>query len=128
MPIPTKFVQIDEEGYVVSGEIRIQDPNVGSELLGNIKLHEGGTLISIFGEVPVIVEAFDEPYVASQVHHENNQWLIELPYGVELEFSLESLSLDEWDRFHGYAKNKIPFVFSRKAQASFFQMLEEFDD
>jgi Methylase involved in ubiquinone/menaquinone biosynthesis len=128
MPIPTKFVQIDEEGYVVSGELRIQDPQVGSELLTSIKLHEGGTLVSTFGEVPVIVEAFDEPYVASQVHFENNMWIVEMPYGVEMVFQLESLSLDEWDRFHGYAENKIPFVFSRKAQASFFQMLEGFDD
>jgi SAM-dependent methyltransferase len=128
MPIPTRFVQIDEEGYGVSGETRIQDPEIGGELLSSMKLHEGGTLVSTFGETPVIVEAFDEPYVASQVHLDGEKWFIELPYDLRISFKLESLSLDEWDRFHGYAENKIPFVLSRKAQASFFQMLEEFDD
>lgn len=128
MAIPTQFIQIDEEGYGLSREVRIQDPLVGQELLQNLKLHEGGTLLSTIGEVPVIVEAFDEPYIASQVSFKNNAWEILLPYGVHFSFELESLSLDEWDRFHGYTANKIPFVMSRKAQASFFNLLEEFGD
>ncbi|KHD88652.1 MAG: hypothetical protein OM95_07550 [Bdellovibrio sp. ArHS] len=128
MPIPTQFIQIDEEGYGLSREIRIQDPLVGQELLQNLKLHEGGTLLSTIGETPVIVEAFDEPYVASQVHFHDGTWEISLPYGVHYSFQLESLSLDEWDRFHGYASNNIPFVFSRKAQASFFNLLDEYGD
>lgn len=128
MPIPTQFIQIDEEGYGLSREVRIQDPLVGQELLQNLKIHEGGTMLSTIGETPVIVEAFDEPYVASQVQFKNNSWEILLPYGVHFSFALESLSLDEWDRFHGYTANKIPFVMSRKAQASFFTQLEEFGD
>lgn len=129
MPIPTQFIQIDEEGYGLSREVRIQDPYVGQELLRNLKIHEGGTLLSTLGDTPVIVEAFDEPYVALQVNlREDNKWEISLPYSVNFIFSLESLSLDEWDRFHGYAENKIPFVMSRKAQASFFNLLEEFGD
>lgn len=130
MAIPTQFIQIDEEGYGLSREVRIQDPLVGQELLQNLKLHQGGTLLSTIGETPVIVEAFDEPYVATQVEwKEEGHWEISLPYNVHFEFSLESLSLDEWDRFHGYTTaNKIPFVMSRKAQASFFNLLEEFGD
>lgn len=129
MPIPTQFIQIDEEGFGLSREVRIQDPLVGQELLENLKIHEGGTLLSTIGETPVIVEAFDEPYVASQVLlTEDNQWEISLPYGLHFPFTLESLSLDEWDRFHGYTVGKIPFVMSRKAQASFFNLLEEFGD
>ncbi len=128
MPIPTQFVQIDEEGFGLSREIRMQDPQAGQELLENLSLHEGGTLTSTFGGTPVIVEAFDEPYVAGQVEFESNLWSIHLPYGVQMNFKLESLSLDEWDRFHGYAENNIPFVFSRKAQASFFNLLEEYGD
>ncbi|MFS4459218.1 class I SAM-dependent methyltransferase [Bdellovibrio sp. HCB2-146] len=128
MPIPTQFVQIDEEGFGLSREIRIQDPLVGQELLSNLHLHEGSTLLSTIGATPVIVEAFDEPYVAGQVSVSDGQWTISLPYGLEKSFELESLSLDEWDRFHGYADNKIPFVMSRKAQASFFNQLEEFGD
>ncbi|UOF00704.1 class I SAM-dependent methyltransferase [Bdellovibrio reynosensis] len=128
MPIPTQFVQIDEEGFGLSREVRIQDPLVGQELLQNLKLHEGGTLVSTIGATPVIVEAFDEPYIATNVHLKNNSWEISLPYGVHYAFELESLSLDEWDRFHGYASNKIPFVFSRKAQAEFFNLLDEYGD
>ncbi|XGC80576.1 class I SAM-dependent methyltransferase [Bdellovibrio bacteriovorus] len=128
MPIPTQFVQIDEEGFGLSREVRIQDPLVGQELLQNLKLHEGGTLISTIGATPVIVEAFDEPYIATNVHLKNNSWEISLPYGVHYAFELESLSLDEWDRFHGYTSNKIPFVFSRKAQAEFFNLLDEYGD
>ncbi|WP_374075937.1 class I SAM-dependent methyltransferase [Bdellovibrio bacteriovorus] len=129
MPIPTQFIQIDEEGYGLSREVRIQDPLVGQELLQNLKIHEGGTLLSTIGTTPVIVEAFDEPYIAQQVQlKDDNTWEISLPYGVHFAFSLESLSLDEWDRFHGYTSNKIPFVMSRKAQASFFNMLDEFGD
>lgn len=128
MAVPTQFIQIDEEGFGLSREVRIQDPLVGQELLQNLRIHDGGTLLSTIGATPVIVEAFDEPYVASQVEFKNNSWEIFLPYGVHFSFSLESLSLDEWDRFHGYTSNKIPFVLSRKAQAAFFNLLEEFGD
>lgn len=128
MAIPTQFIQIDEEGFGLSREVRIQDPLVGQELLQNLKLHEGGTLLSTIGTTPVIVEAFDEPYIATQVDFKNNSWEISLPYGIHFSFELESLSLDEWDRFHGYASNKISFVMSRKAQAQFFNLLEEFGD
>ncbi|MEN0058949.1 MAG: methyltransferase domain-containing protein [Bdellovibrio sp.] len=133
MPIPTQFIQIDEEGYGVSREVRIQDPQVGQELLQNLHFHEGGTLLSTIGHVPVIVEAFDEPYIALQVsalpqEGSATEWEISLPYGLQERFTLESLSLDEWDRFHGYTLRKIPFVMSRKAQAHFFNLLEEFDD
>lgn len=128
MPIPTQFIQIDEEGYGLSREVRIQDPLAGQEILQNMQLHEGGTLLSSIGETPVIVEAFDEPYIALQVSKTDSGWEIHLPYSVHYSFKLESLSLDEWDRFHGYAANKIPFVMSRKAQASFFNLLDGFDD
>lgn len=128
MPIPTQFVQIDEEGYALSNEIRIQDIEVGQEILRNMRLHEGGTLLSSFGGTAVIVEAFDQPYVAAQVNHNAGSWTVLLPYDVEYRFDLHTLTVDEWDRFHGYTENKIPFVMSRKAQAMFFDQLEEFDD
>lgn len=128
MAIPTEFIQIDEEGYVSSREIRVTDPTVGKEFLANLRLHQGGTYLSGLGETSVIVEAFDEPYVALQVSTDSNRWFIQLPYDLKLEFSLETLSLDEWDRFHGYAENKIPFVLSRPAQAEFFNLLDEYGD
>ncbi len=128
MAIPNHFVQIDEEGFCVSREMRIQDPNSGREILENLKLHQGGTLLSTFGDTPVIVEAFDEPLIALQIDKNDSHWSIRCPYDTEFSFSLETLSLDEWDRFHGYTRDHIPFVMSRKAQAAFFNMLDEFDD
>lgn len=126
--LPNRFIQIDEEGYVLLGELRAQDPEVGGEVLMEMSFAENGAFISRCGGVPVIVEAFDEPYVASQVSYEGGKWILSLPYHTDFEFTLESLSLDEWDRFHGKASNDIPFVMSRKAQASFFNLLEDFDD
>jgi SAM-dependent methyltransferase len=128
MAIPTQFIQIDEEGFGVSREMRIQDLQAGQEILENLKVHQGGTLLSTYGGVPVIVEAFDEPIIAQQIEHYEGTWTVIGNYRAEFSFSLDSLSLDEWDRFHGYTRDHVPFVMSRKAQASFFNLLEEFDD
>ncbi len=128
MPIPDKFIQIDEEGYPLSQEVRIQDHYAGQEILSQLKLHQSGSLISTYGDTPVLVEAFDEPYVTQQILKRKGSWLLVLPYDLELKFELSSLSVDEWDRFHGYAENGIPFVMSRKAQVMFFDSLDEFDD
>ncbi|MEO0336218.1 MAG: methyltransferase domain-containing protein, partial [Pseudomonadota bacterium] len=75
-----------------------------------------------------IVEAFDEPYVAEMIEVQGEQWSVQLPYQVKMNFELESLSLDEWDRFHGHCENQISFVMSRKAQAHFFDLLDGFTD
>lgn len=126
--LPQRFIQIDEEGYALMGELRTQDPELGGEVLSELEFGPNGCFVTRCGGVPVIVEAFDEPYVASQVSLDNGTWSIELPYNLEYKFDLSSLRLDEWDRFHGLTEKKIPFVMSRKAQASFFNLLEEFDD
>lgn len=126
--LPNRFIQIDEEGYVLLGELRAHDPEVGGEVLAEMSFAENGAIVSRCGGVPVIVEAFDEPYVASQVSFEGGEWVLSLPYFTDFTFKLESLCLDEWDRFHGKASNDIPFVMSRKAQATFFNLLEDFDD
>ncbi|MBS1968769.1 MAG: methyltransferase domain-containing protein [Bdellovibrionales bacterium] len=126
--LPNRFIQIDEEGYVLLGELRTQDPEVGGEVFMEMAFADNGAFISRCGGVPVTVEAFDEPYVAAQVSYEGGKWVLLLPYHVDFEFKLESLSLDEWDRFHGKASNGIPFVMSRKAQATFFGLLEDYDD
>lgn len=110
------------------GEIRTTDPLVGAEALTHLQFADNGAFISRCGGVPVIVEAFDEPYVASQVSVHAGTWRLLLPYSVEVSFELESLSLDEWDRFHGKTDTGIPFVFSRAAQATFFNLLEDYND
>lgn len=128
MQVPSQFVQIDEEGYALSNEIRIQDPEVGLEILSKLFVNDRGIFQSQFGNKDVLVEAFSQPLVASQVHVEDGIWTLLMPYGFQAQFQLDSLSVDEWDRFHGYTESKVPFVMSRKAQALFFEQLTEFDD
>jgi SAM-dependent methyltransferase len=126
--LPQRFIQIDEEGFALMSEIRTQDPELGAEVLSELEFGPNGCFVSRCGGVPVIVEAFDEPYVASQISLKKKQWILELPYDLQYGFELSSLSLDEWDRFHGLTEKGLPFVMSRKAQAHFFNLLEEFDD
>lgn len=54
--------------------------------------------------------------------------IVTFPYNVRVALNFESLTVDEWDRFHGRTPQGIPFVFSRKAQAQLFDYFEEFDD
>lgn len=126
--LPQRFIQIDEEGYAQMGELRLQDPAVGREVLQEMSFAKNGALVSRCGGVPVIVEAFDEPYVAAQVSLKDKQFSLLLPYNLSFDFDLNTLCLDEWDRFHGRARNGIPFVMSRKAQAGFFNLLDDYDD
>jgi len=126
--LPDKYIGIDEEGYPLFGEVRVTDGKVGYEILKNLKFAENGAFETSFQDSSALVEGFDEPYVASQVEKSGAIWKILLPYGLEVSFDLKTLTLDEWDRFHGIAENGIPFVLSRKAQAEFFNMVDEFDD
>ncbi len=128
MSLPDKYIAIDEEGYPLFGEVRVTDSAVGSELLRNIKFAENGAFITELQNSEAFIEAFDEPYVAAQVLKLASGWRILLPYGLEIPFDPHTLTLDEWDRFHGLTLNGIPFVLSRKAQAEFFNLLDSFDD
>lgn len=123
-----KFIQIDEQGFALFNEVRVTDNQIGHEILDSIHLTENGIVHSSVAEEPVVIEAFDQPYVALQVDWDGQKWKILCPYQTQFEFSLADLSLDEWDRFHGLTSKGIPFVFSRTAQASFFNLLEEYSD
>lgn len=125
---PDLFIAIDEEGYFLQGEMRLSEQITGLNLLKNLAKAENGSFVSHFNERYFFVEAFDEPLVAQQVFFEKNQWHILCPYEARFTFSLDTLTTDDWDRFHGRTTEDLPFVFSRKAQAQFFNMLEEFDD
>ena len=124
--LPQKFIQIDEEGYLLQGDARVNDALLGAEVLTQISFAPNGCFVSRAGGVPVIVEAFDEPLVALSIDLES--LTITAPYNVDFDFKPEHLSLDEWDRFHGLTKDGIPFVLSRAAQASIFDQLDEYDD
>lgn len=122
------FLQIDEEGYALFGEMRVTDEEVGQEILMNLRWDDRGVYVTNSAGQDAIVESFDAPLVAGQVEFEDNQWFIHAPYQTRFPFDLSSLTLDEWDRFHGLTEQKIPFVFSRKAQAAFFEKLDGFED
>ncbi len=126
--IPNKFIQIDEEGYFHFGENRVTDLNDGQKLFSNLHTLESGHLVTNSEGQVVLVEAFDEPFVAIDISRTNEKWMIQLPYEFSTEININEFSLDEWDRFHGVSTKGIPFVLSRSAQANFFNQVDEFDD
>ena len=125
----SKTIAIDEDGYfLLPGGIRYSDTDSGREMLKNLYLDDFGvTKVDYNGET-IIVEPFDKPYVAQQIHNEFGEWKIQLPYSLLLPIQIESFCLDEWDRFHGQTLNNIPFVLTRKAQAELLQSASGFSD
>lgn len=127
--VPNRFIQVDEEGYFHFNGVRITDDDYGHHLFENLMRDDSGRFLTEAQGSWAIVEAFDQALVAQQVDKDSQgQWFIQLPYDYKVAFQLDSLTLDEWDRFHGFDEKGRPFVLSRKAQATFFDMLEEFDD
>jgi SAM-dependent methyltransferase len=123
----SKFLQIDEEGYFASNGIRVNDADYTFHLYESLQKDEGNRLLAENGTITV--EAFDEALVARQVHHAaRGQWEVEMPAGWREQFDPHTLTLDEWDRFHGHTKRGLPFVLSRPAQAEFFKLCDEFED
>jgi SAM-dependent methyltransferase len=131
-----RYVQIDEEGYFVSGGNRVTDTEYGAELLKSLYVEERAYKTHHDGQV-FTVEAFDDPFVAigvergpgQQVTHEPEALLqIQLPYGESDLFRPSTLTNDEWDRFHGRTIGGVPFVMSRSAQTQLFDLFEGFDD
>lgn len=124
-----KFQKIDEEGYLINDEgFRLDDEAFGREFLSSIRLNETFHLKSNYKDLDIYIEAFDQPLVARHVELLENKVSIVFPYGGKAFIQLETLSLDEWDRFHGLTEQNVPFVFNRQAQVEFFDLLEEFDD
>jgi SAM-dependent methyltransferase len=123
-----RFIPIDDEGYFKFGDVRVSDQSIGAEMLARMRFDENNRLITEIDGVQAFVEAFDEPLVAIQVFENSGKLTLQMPYGFIESFSAEGLTLDEWDRFHGFSSRGIPFVLSRTAQASFFNILEDYDD
>lgn len=129
------FIAIDEEGYFISNGLRIDDPVYAQILLKNIK-YENRTLMTSFEDKNVFVEAFDDPFVIQYLDKDvikasslqNPLWGAAVTYGYNVEFDPQTLTVDDWDRFHCVSSNGIPMVFSRKAQMELFNFADEFDD
>jgi SAM-dependent methyltransferase len=130
-PVTTspKIIALDEEGFfILAGGVRLTDPGEGTSLLQNLFMDERGGCWTTWDNETLLVEPFDKPLVGQQIEKTSNELFLLAPYGYKAVIRLESLCLDDWDRFHGLTKNNIPFVLSRKAQAEFFNCLEEFAD
>lgn len=136
-----KFIKIDEDGFFQMEDLRVQDNSFAQTLFSNLRLTEKKAIVTSFEEKDIFVESFDAPFVVRQIHQQQipGQWKFLMPHEFEEEFVLvgkkeneelvaTNLFLDEWDRFHGFTKSGIPFVFSRAAQSDFFNQLEDFDD
>lgn len=124
-----KYIQLNEDGFFSFGENAVDDPNTGKDLLNSLTLNEHGAYTTTVEDHDVFVEVYDEPFVVQQIHKQPGLiWQAQAPYGFTTEFSLESLTLDEWDRFHGVDIRGVPFVFNRSAQSDFFDLVDEFDD
>jgi hypothetical protein len=134
--VSQKFIQVDEEGYFAFDGIRVTDEESGRLWLGNLKMDDRGRAWTTVDGEPILVEAFDEPFIAVDVEKSARKisgqggvcWKISMPYAHDDTFLLSTLRLDEWDRFHGHTESGVPFVFSRSAQARFFNLVDEFDD
>lgn len=124
----SRFIQIDEAGYFLVDKIRIADPNKGHDWMANVQIDARMRPFTIIDGDAVLIEAFDEPYIALKVARNAQIWTITILYGHEETFALEDLTVDDWDRFHGTTSRNIPFVFSRSAQAQLFDLFDEFDD
>ena len=123
-----RFIQIDEDGYFKVDGLRVADADTGREWLASIVMNDHRAVAQIDHQ-PVFAEAFDEPYIALDFSPASgSQWRATMPYGHSELAALETLKLDEWDRFHGRTERGVPFVLSRPAQARFFEGLDEFDD
>jgi SAM-dependent methyltransferase len=128
-PEKIRFIQIDDEGYFKFGDTRVSDEAVGFELFKNMRMDDRGRIITELEGIQSFVEAFDEPFIARQVLKIEGIWMtLQMPNGFTEKVSLKTLTLDEWDRFHGVTGKGVPFVLSRPAQAEFFRLLSDYDD
>lgn len=126
---PDKYLIIDEQGYPMFGELRVADIDVGASLLKNIKRTDVGTFTTTWQDDTYLVENFDDPLVIQSVEKPNGKMIAaKFPYDLTLELNLQTIYTDEWDRFHLRTQGGVPAVFSRKAQAMLFDLLDEYDD
>lgn len=120
-----KHIGIDEEGYfLLDNGVRLQEKDLGQELLRNLTIKDNLSIETRWDNEAILVEAFDKPLVATNLHTNPTQLILDFPYDFSAGFSLETLCRDDWGRLHGLTDNKIPFVLSRAAQATFLQIVD----
>ncbi|MCB0393531.1 MAG: methyltransferase domain-containing protein [Bdellovibrionales bacterium] len=124
-----KKLKIDSEGYLLSGDIRLGDSEFGHSVLSNIRyLDEPRVFECNWNGETIQIEPFDYPLVALSVSLSDKTGTAHFPYDFQSPFSLDSIFVDEYDRFVSFTTDGVPFLFSRAAQAEFFNRVPEFDD
>ncbi len=125
-----QVLEIDEEGYPMFSGIRSQDEDLNREILSNIRRSDPSRLSSRLwthfdGGKAAWIQAFDSPLVAQSVVLVNGdldqpvRLKLHFPGGFQDEISLSEIECDAFDRLHTFlGPDKVPVVFSRKAQAS----------
>jgi len=124
-----KFLKIDESGKILENDHPL-GPEDARSVLESLHLNSWGAFECDYESA--IVEVFDEPLVVQSLRLEaasqSGRLSLTAGYGFEFESSAESLTVDEWDRFHGLSLQGIPFVLSPKAQNELFDQVDSFDD
>lgn len=124
----THYLQVDDEGYLISEGIRWTDEDLGSDVLQSLKMDEKGlTWANVRGNT-ALIESFDEPLVVQCVDVHGQELDLTCVYGFKTKANAEMLTVDEWDRFHGVTAEGVTFVLSRKAQMQLFDAVDGFDD
>lgn len=122
-------LKIDREGFVLLENELLKDNEQATLFLKNLHYNELGNLQTRWGDELVPVEVFDQPILAIRFKESSStHWTLEGRHGFEATFALESITVDDWDRFHGRTLEGIPFVMNRSAQEQFFDLLDSFDD
>ncbi len=121
------FLSIDQEGHLMSEGRRLNDNAFGKTILENLFV-DNRVYKSTYESKTCGIYNFDHPLIVQFVEKSVDKLKLIFLYEYELSISASELMLDEWDRFCGYTEKGIAFVFSRKAQAAFFDLLDEFTD
>ncbi len=125
---PKLYLQINEKGDVFYNGAQISNLDVLEEFFTSFSYLENNSLVSLFHGESCHVEYFDEPLVAQKIFRSRDNFYFTITHNTPFQFQVNTLSLDEWDRFHGYTDDKIPFVLSNNAQNDFFNLLDEYTD
>lgn len=122
------FIQIDNEGYFLVNNERLQDQKQGLKLIEGLFLDKTLTLKTTYEDKNFIVEAFDQPIYVLNIHKTGESLVAEATYGFSFIIDLNHFFVDEWDRFLGKLDSNVSYLLSSQAQEQLFNIVDEFDD
>lgn len=137
IPSQEKTISIDEHGKIFLGEEPLKSSEDIKDIFLNLRLTSDFNYETQFNDQSCVVEVFDAAVVAQSSTKMNDRIVLSTVYGLKFAVLLETLRVDEWDRFYGLCQIldetslgefKLPFVMTEKAQSEFFDLLDSFDD